>query len=110
VVGLVTRADFLRDAHVDISEGPEGRLEWRVATDPVVSRGGPAVVGEIMSRRVRVASADRTLAEVVPIFSESGHHHLPVVGADGALRGILTQTDVVRALRRVAETAPTADA
>ena len=63
----------------------------------------PEVVGQIMTRRVQVVSIDRSLASLVPVFSTTGHHHIPVIGADGALVGILTQTDVVRALRRFAE-------
>jgi len=85
-----------------------GRPRWQVRTELRPGSDGPAVVGQIMSRRVRVASADRSLADVVPIFSETGHHHIPVIGADGALVGILTQTDVVRALRRFAEPVPSA--
>lgn len=103
VVGIVTQADFMRDARVDVLEGPGGKPRWQVRTELTSGSDGPAVVGQIMSRRVRVASFDRSLADVVPIFSETGHHHIPVIGADGALAGILTQTDVVRALRRFAE-------
>jgi CBS domain-containing membrane protein len=103
VVGIVTQADFMRDARVDVLAGPDGRPRWQVRTELSPGRDGPAVVGQIMSRRVRVASADRSLADVVPIFSETGHHHIPVIGADGALVGVLTQTDVVRALRRFAD-------
>lgn len=103
VVGIVTQADFMRDARVDVLEGPGGHPRWQVRTELTPGSAGPAVVGQIMSRRVRVASADRSLADVVPIFSETGHHHIPVIGADGALVGILTQTDVVRALRWFAE-------
>lgn len=106
VVGIVTQADFMRDARVDVLEGPGGQPRWQVRTELTPGSAGPAVVGQIMSRRVRVASADRSLADVVPIFSETGHHHIPVIGPNGALVGILTQTDVVRALRRFAEPTP----
>lgn len=103
VVGIVTQADFMRGAHVDVIEGPDGRPHWQIHTDLGPGGERPAAVSQIMSRRVRVASADRSLADVVPIFSETGHHHIPVIGTDGVLVGILTQTDVVRALRHVAE-------
>lgn len=108
VVGLVTTADFLRDARIDIGAGPDGRPRWQVQSDPASAHGGPAVVGQIMSRRVRVARADRSLAEIVPLFSETGHHHVPIIDAHGTLVGMLTQTDVVRALRHVAEPVPAA--
>lgn len=103
VVGLVTPADFLRDARLDVVDGPDGRPLWQVRTLPRPVGDGPVVVGQIMSRRVQVARLDRSLADIVPIFSGSGHHHIPVIDASGVLVGILTQSDVVRALRRFAE-------
>ena len=51
-----------------------------------------------MTRSVRMTSAGRSLAELVPIFSSTGHHHLPVIDDEQRLVGILTQTDLVRAL------------
>ena len=58
----------------------------------------PERVGEVMTRSVRVVSSERHLAELVPLFGSSGHHHVPVVGSDGRLEGIITQSDVVAAL------------
>lgn len=80
VVGIVTLADFVR-----------------TALKPDVE---PARVGEIMTRRVRVASEELHVIELLPLFSEGGHHHLPVVDAQQRLVGILTQSDLVRALHR----------
>ncbi len=56
------------------------------------------VVGQIMTRQVRVASAARHIVELAPIFTEGGHHHIPIVEADNRLVGIVTQSDFVRAL------------
>jgi len=57
-------------------------------------------VGQIMTRKVRVASVDRHLAELIPLFGSTGHHHIPIVDAGGRLVGIITQSDVVAALCR----------
>lgn len=57
-------------------------------------------VAQIMTRRVRVASADAMLVDLVPLFSGYGHHHLPVLDEDNRLVGILTQSDMVGALFR----------
>jgi CBS domain-containing membrane protein len=78
IVGIVTRADFVRAA-----------------------AGMPGVVGEIMTRRVRVASMQRHLAELIPLFGSSGHHHIPIVDGGDRLVGIVTQSDVVAALARL---------
>ncbi|MFT7722180.1 MAG: HPP family protein [Roseateles sp.] len=98
IVGIVTRADFMRAADAERREGLAGRLQRLLAPASGTPAGKPEVVGHIMSRQVRVASADRPIAELVPLFSDSGHHHIPIVGAEGRLVGILTQSDLVKAL------------
>lgn len=90
LVGIVTLADLVRDA-----ESRGGRLPQ--------ADEAPRPVREVMSRQVRVASADRPLIELLPLFAQGGHHHLPIVGPGSRLLGILTQSDVVAAL---AETGP----
>jgi CBS domain-containing membrane protein len=98
IVGIVTRADFMRAAQGQRREGLSGRLQALLqafaghAFDQ--ARGG----GQIMSRQVRVASADRPIAGLVPLFSDTGHHHIPIVGEQARLVGILTQSDLVKAL------------
>lgn len=94
VVGIVTRADFLRAAGVAASDGA---ADHQRKLSRAQGDAGATVAG-IMTRRVRVASADRHLAELLPLFSSTGHHHLPIVDAEDRLVGMVTQTDVVAAL------------
>jgi CBS domain-containing membrane protein len=47
-----------------------------------------------------VASADRPISELVPLFADTGHHHIPIIDADKRLVGIITQSDLVAALTR----------
>ncbi len=97
VVGIVTPAYFIRAAGVGGNAGfdaaPRGRASAAVA--PQAER-----VGQIMTRQVRVASVDRHLAELIPLFGSTGHHHIPVVGDSDRLVGMITQSDVVAALCR----------
>ena len=51
-----------------------------------------------MTRQVRVASAERPLADLVPLFSSTGHHHVPVIDGERRLVGMITQSDVVKSL------------
>lgn len=83
LVGIVTPADFLRSPGFDAA----------AALTP-----GGLQVGQIMTRSVRVVSADRHLAELIPVFASSGHHHLPVIDAQHRPLGMVTQSDVVAAL------------
>jgi CBS domain-containing membrane protein len=98
VVGIVTVADFLRGADLEVHDGFDERLRRLIRASPASHSDKAEVVGQIMTRQVRVASAERSLAELVPIFSSTGHHHIPVIDADARLVGILTQSDLVRAL------------
>jgi CBS domain-containing membrane protein len=69
-------------------------LKWTTT----VHTSKPEVVGQIMTSHVRVASDDRHLVDLVPIFSEDGHHHIPIIDAQNRVVGIVTQSDFVRAL------------
>ena len=94
----MTKADFLQSAGLGAYEGMAGR--WRSF---LLATGGthsdkPEVVGQIMTRRVRVTSAHRHLADLVPLLADSGHHHIPVIADGGKLVGMITQSDVVIAL------------
>lgn len=58
----------------------------------------PEVVGQIMTQQVRVASADRHIVELIPLFTEDGHHHISILDHEQRLVGMITQSDFVRAL------------
>ena len=100
VIGIVTLADFMRAASLDSHAGFAERLRGLIKPTLTSHSDKPEVVGQIMTRQVRVASADRHLAELVPLFADTGHHHIPIVGFEARLVGILTQSDVVAALSR----------
>lgn len=98
VVGIVTVADFLRYARLDDHNGLAARLHSMLRPSKLLHGDRPEVVGQIMTRQVRVASAQRHAVELLPLFSEAGHHHLPIIDQEKRLVGILTQSDLVRAL------------
>lgn len=98
IVGIVTRADFLREANLDVADGIGERIRTLVRKAGTLTSSKPDVVGQIMTRRVRVARQDRHVLDLLAAFSEDGHHHLPVVDADDRVIGMVTLSDVVRAL------------
>jgi CBS domain-containing membrane protein len=100
LLGIVTVADFMRHAGLDRRDGFAARLRDFLRPSPRSDSDRPEVVGQIMTRQVRVASDDRPVTDLLPLFSEGGHHHIPIVDAERRLCGILTQTDLVRALSR----------
>jgi CBS domain-containing membrane protein len=98
VVGIVTVADFLNHARLDDHTGLAGRMQAMLRPSKLTHSERPEVVGQIMTRQVRVMSAHRHAVELLPLFSEAGHHHLPIIDPENRLVGILTQSDLLRAL------------
>ncbi|MDD2713085.1 MAG: CBS domain-containing protein, partial [Simplicispira sp.] len=93
VVGIVTVADFMRLAHLEVHEGLGKRLRALVRV-----HDNPKMVREIMTSQVQVAQDAQHVMDLVPLFSHGGHHHIPIVDAQERLVGIITQTDLVRTL------------
>ncbi len=100
VVGIITRADFMRHAGLDAREGIGERVRAWVQRDGSAQSEKPEVVGQIMTRRVRVAGQYSLVIDLVPLFSEGGHHHIPIIDEGKHLVGIITQSDLVSALYR----------
>ena len=100
VVGIVTQADFFRQLDLQHHEGIAAKLRDLIRATRTVMSSKPEVVGQIMTRQVRVASADRPVVDLVPLFSEGGHHHIPIIDGEKRLAGMITQSDFVRALYR----------
>lgn len=115
IVGIVTPADFLRTAEpADAASLAQRRQQLQRGLpagqpgDGANGRPGgdtpdsaaPMRVGQIMARPVRVASMHRHLAELIPLFGGTGHHHIPIVDDTDRLVGMVTQSDVVAALAR----------
>lgn len=105
IVGIVTVADFMRHADLDRRDGIGHRLRAFVRRSGKLHSEKPEVVGQIMTRQVRVASDQRNVSELVPLFSVGGHHHIPIIDEDRRLVGIITESDLVRALYRAAKPA-----
>ncbi len=89
VIGIVTAADL----RIDPDAAPSAMRESAM---PVAAR---------MTRQVRVVSETRHLSELIPLFAGSGHHHIPVIDASARLVGMITQSDVMRALHRPSQQA-----
>lgn len=104
LLGIVTVADFMRHANLDAGEGLAGRLRDFLRATQGLYTSKPEVVGDIMTREVCVAGEQRPVTDLLPLFAEGGHHHIPIVDADRRLCGILTQTDLVRALCHTGQT------
>jgi CBS domain-containing membrane protein len=102
VVGIVTVADYMRLAYLEVHEG----LGKRLRTLVMGRAGQPTTARDIMSTQVQMAQSHLHVMDLVPLFSQGGHHHIPIVDAQQQLVGIVTQTDLMRTL--AAATVPSA--
>ena len=100
VIGIVTQHDFLKQGELDELDGFSGKLRRFLKQAPHLYAKKAEVVGDIMTPKVHTASVDQPIVSLVPLFSDSGLHHLPVVDNGQRLIGILTQSDLIAALYR----------
>jgi CBS domain-containing protein len=73
-------------------------MDHQTVTSPAQSLGKFCIVGEIMTASVRTLTPDRPIADAVAIFNEYGFRHMPVVGDNGRLVGVLSDRDALRAM------------
>ncbi|WP_029006573.1 HPP family protein [Azorhizobium doebereinerae] len=109
VVGVLTQTDLLDKVEWD-HKGPRLGLGRRVRQALNAGRAPDGVVEEIMSTPVHAVTAQTRVAALVPLMSQSGLHHIPVLDANGQLAGVVSQADLIAALieGRNEEAAPAA--
>lgn len=98
IIGIVTQIDFMKEADLDIYEGFDSKLKRFINKTFGDHSEKPEVVGQIMTPKVITASENMHIAGLIPLISEYGVHHIPIVDRDRRLVGILTQSDLIAAL------------
>jgi CBS domain-containing membrane protein len=100
IVGIITMADFLRSARVEGRKDVGARLRALLRPDGRSHSEKPEVVGQIMTCHPRTAGQEQPVADLMALFADAGHHHIPIVDTERRLAGIVTQSDFVRALHQ----------
>ncbi|MES2037113.1 MAG: HPP family protein [Pseudomonadota bacterium] len=100
VIGIVTLVDFMKNANLDVYEKFDEKLRQMLRRTRLMHSTKPEVVGQIMSHPVRTARHDMHIVELVPLLSDQGLHHIPIINDERRLIGMLTQSDLVAALYR----------
>ena len=98
VIGILTHADFTRSSGPGAAAQIGERIQALLRPSGRSHGSKPEVVGQIMSSAVRTASHQQRVSELVPLYGQAGHHHLPVVDDERRLVGMVTERDLVRAL------------
>ena len=98
VIGIVTPIDFMEHAGVETYVGFKGKIRHLLRRSGKTHDDKPEVVGQIMTDKVRTASVNQPIIDLLPLISEYGLRHIPVLDEDRKLVGMLTQADMVNAL------------
>lgn len=98
VIGIITLVDFLKRANLKTYDTFQDKLMKFIKRTPGLSSDKPEVVGQIMASPVYSAKESMHIVELVPLLSERGLHHIPVVDAERRLIGMVTQSDLIAAL------------
>jgi CBS domain-containing protein len=102
LVGLISEADFLHRAELGTTKRKPRWIEFLLgpgesAESYVMSHGRK--VGDVMTRDVMTVNASASLNEVVDLMERRKIKRVPVISG-GQLVGIISRSDLVRALAR----------
>lgn len=100
VISIVTRADLLGLSPRDLRQTLRHWFSIGALTPPRVA--------DHMKTHVQTIAATAPMSDLVPLFASAGHHHIPVIDANGQLAGIITESDLVGGLYRQATIEPQA--
>lgn len=96
LIGIVTRADLAgQRAFYQRPAFLRGFEAW-LRGDALRALG----VGSVMTTEVCTIHVFAPITDLVPIFANHGHHHIPVLDASGRVTGMITQVDLISGLYR----------
>lgn len=100
VIGILTLIDFMKHANLDVYQDYEIKLRHLIQNTKEVTSGKASVVGQIMTANVFTATDSTHIIELVPLLSDAGMHHIPIIDVDNRLVGMVTQSDLITGLYR----------
>lgn len=109
VIGVVAQSDFLRHAELDTYNSFSARLRRFLMPYDGMHSDKPEVVGQIMTAKPLTARAATPIVELVPLMSNSGLHHIPVIDHEERFAGMVSQSDLLAALYESRLKEPAAD-
>lgn len=98
VIGIVTRADFMRLADLSVYPDLAQRLRQAIRRSGSTHSERPEVVGQIMSSPAQTTDAGAHIVDLVPLLGGEGHSHVPVIDEERRLVGIVAPRDLIAAL------------
>lgn len=94
IVGIVTRYDIHRaQASPTGPQSIGNALGWLLP-----GKDNTRSVGSVMTPRVCTAKGSDSILDLLPTFSTTGHHHIPVVDEGNHVIGMITERDLIAGL------------
>lgn len=100
VIGLLSHDDFMRHAKPESYAHVESRFKQLIRRTYRTHNNQPEVVGQIMTTPVLTIEQNAHIVHIIPLITTHALHVIPVVDDESRLVGILSQTDVIKALYR----------
>lgn len=98
VIGLLCHDDFMRHAQPASFAHVRPSFTHLIRRSHQTHGNKPEVVGQIMTTPAVTISQDAHIIHMVPLITTHDLHVIPVVDEESRLVGILSQSDVIRAL------------
>ena len=101
VIGIVALVDFLKRVDLDVYQDFPERLARMIRPDrhgDGAHQQTPKVIAQVMTAPVIAVGARNHIIDLVPLLSDRGLHHVPIVDSDARLVGMVTQSDLIAAL------------
>jgi CBS domain-containing membrane protein len=98
VIGIVTRADLVDKQ--SFGTGPV--LPLLIPRWFRRDASAAPLVGALMNPDVRTVDVATPIMELLPLFANDGHHHIPVLDLEERLVGMITEADLIAGLYRQA--------
>lgn len=98
VIGVISLVDYLKRADLKTYRGFADKLIDFVRKSTTPHSSKPEAVGQIMAHPAFTVNENEFIALLVPLLSDKGLHHVPVVNDERRLVGIVTQSDLIAAL------------
>ena len=96
LLGVVSTVDFLKNLQVPHYWGLLRHVNQLLKNRR--NKQYKRKVAEIMVTKLSVAHEDDHIAVLVPLLSDQGRHHIPVLNTQQQLVGVITQSDLIAAL------------
>lgn len=98
VIGIVTIRDFVSYAGITSHQEAKNRIQKFLKRTEGSNSDKFEVVGQVMSAPAITMDQDQHIIQLLDIFSDHNFHHMPVVDEKKYLVGMITRSDLMKAL------------